>query len=336
MCRNYDGEYEFRKGSDDPDHKLKEQLKKSKCQSYGCLLINSAKADFLRQAATHVTFTFGSERYNPVILQWPVSVKLNEKFQPAVFLGFKEKHKILERELSVQFVLKYRYFKNLKQAVKELSSAVLYKLTPTKNHFNHPSKHPEFTYDSIELPEQFNLDAEYQEPACRKLFCCRNDAPFLITGPFGTGKTRLLATAALRVLLSDSKQYRILISTHHHKTADEYITKYFGPFLDCCSKRQKSKIRLLRLVKDTDLHHSVKGKFHKYALAPESADSYNLIVTTFILSMHLKKGEYLSHIFIDEGAQAREPECVAAFSLANRSTKIVIAGDHLQVCVIRT
>ena len=282
-------------------------------------------------------FTSGSAKYNPVILQWPVSVKLNDKFQPAVFLGFRDDHNIPERQLSVQFVLKYWYFKYLKQAVEALSSAVLYKLTPTKNHFKHPSKYPEFNYDSIELPEQFNLDAEYQKPACRKLFCCRSDAPFLITGPFGTGKTRLLATAALRVLLSDSKQYRILISTHHQKTADEYITKYFGPFLDCCSKRQKDKIKLLRLVRNTDSQQSVRGKFHKYALAPESADSYNLIVTTFILSMQklrLKKGEHLSHIFIDEGAQAREPECVAAFSLANTSTKIVIAGDHLQVCVI--
>ena len=45
----------------------------------------------------------------------------------------------------------------------------------------------------------------------------------------------------------------------------------------------------------------------------------------------LREGHF-SHIFIDEAAQAREPETIAAFSRAGHMTKIAIAGDHKQVC----
>ena len=34
---------------------------------------------------------------------------------------------------------------------------------------------------------------------------------------------------------------------------------------------------------------------------------------------------------MDEGAQTREPESVGPLCLANKETKIVIAGDHNQV-----
>ncbi len=40
---------------------------------------------------------------------------------------------------------------------------------------------------------------------------------------------------------------------------------------------------------------------------------------------------FFTHILLDEGAQAREPEAVAPLSLATKDTKIVIAGDPQQV-----
>ena len=38
-----------------------------------------------------------------------------------------------------------------------------------------------------------------------------------------------------------------------------------------------------------------------------------------------------SHILIDEAAQALEPECVTPLVMADKNTKIVMAGDHMQV-----
>ena len=40
---------------------------------------------------------------------------------------------------------------------------------------------------------------------------------------------------------------------------------------------------------------------------------------------------FFTHILVDEAAQAREPELTAVLSLASEHTKLVFAGDHLQV-----
>lgn len=40
---------------------------------------------------------------------------------------------------------------------------------------------------------------------------------------------------------------------------------------------------------------------------------------------------YFSHIFVDEAAQALESETLIPLSLAGRTTKIILAGDHMQV-----
>ena len=47
-----------------------------------------------------------------------------------------------------------------------------------------------------------------------------------------------------------------------------------------------------------------------------------------------KRRGFYTDILIDEGAQTREPETVGPLSLAGRFTRIVIAGDHRQVCII--
>lgn len=38
-----------------------------------------------------------------------------------------------------------------------------------------------------------------------------------------------------------------------------------------------------------------------------------------------------SHILLDEAAQAMECETIMPFALANKTTRIVLAGDHMQV-----
>ena len=80
-------------------------------------------------------------------------------------------------------------------------------------------------------------------------------------------------------------------------------------------------------------------KYYKTAKRMQRyACDVQLIVTTLATSRHLdgiiKQGHF-THILIDEGAQSREPEAVAPLTLANRDTKIVIAGDHKQVILLK-
>ena len=41
--------------------------------------------------------------------------------------------------------------------------------------------------------------------------------------------------------------------------------------------------------------------------------------------------DYFTHILIAEGAQTREPETIAPLIMANKDTRIIIAGDSQQV-----
>lgn len=66
----------------------------------------------------------------------------------------------------------------------------------------------------------------------------------------------------------------------------------------------------------------------------EDINSNSLFVTTsetaFSLMLLNMKGIF-THILIDEGGQAIEPETLIPLALADEHTKVVIAGDHLQV-----
>lgn len=62
---------------------------------------------------------------------------------------------------------------------------------------------------------------------------------------------------------------------------------------------------------------------------------YRIVVVTLSISMYLstlglKKGHF-SHILLDEAAQAMECEAIMPLALANENTRIVLAGDHMQL-----
>ena len=62
----------------------------------------------------------------------------------------------------------------------------------------------------------------------------------------------------------------------------------------------------------------------------------NVIITTLSSARMLWKfyqdGKLrFTHILIDEAAQALEPECLTPLAMADEKTRIVLAGDHMQV-----
>lgn len=50
----------------------------------------------------------------------------------------------------------------------------------------------------------------------------------------------------------------------------------------------------------------------------------------YLSTLGLKKGHF-SHILLDEAAQAMECEAIMPLALANENTRIVLAGDHMQL-----
>ena len=235
--------------------------------------------------------------------------------------------------LPVCFIVKHSYFRNLHASLDRISQNTISRLIPIK----FQSKKRKFPRIPIPETENLWLDLEYQLLALKKMMVCHSNAPFLLTGPFGTGKTRVLATAAINFLKRHGNHTRVLICTSHLQSADAYIDNYFGPMAD--NRTLPFNVNPIRLVKNDDYIKLYSGKYaHLFATTHNhqnrrSIKNSHLIVTTFVIAAQLidLKMKSFTHILIDEGAQTREPEAIAPLGLAKNNTKIVIAGDHMQV-----
>ena len=324
---------------------------------YVILFMPDIPADHLRQAASWVSLKF----QNGFVLEGTIK-RLPKRFQSKFCLavgidkrnskgGDSQKRGMPDflthapsQRVDVSFILKHSYFTSLRNALRLLPPHMVDRLVPDKKALKTKRRKDvdiaaaDANYSVL---DQFDLDSDYQKPACRKVLLSSTSAPFLITGPFGAGKTRLLAAVALKILLHNPKCF-VLIATHHIKTADQYIEKYFAPLLEIGDFKMKKKLKVVRVVGSNAFYDS-ESKYIETVSSMDSAtvDKCNLIVTTFGIMLQLQRvlkhhmRPHFTHIFIDEGAQARESETLGAFSHAGCDTKIVIAGDHKQVlCII--
>lgn len=166
--------------------------------------------------------------------------------------------------------------------------------------------------------------------------------PILIIGPFGTGKTYTLAQAIKEVLLQPGT--RVLVCTHSNSAADLYIKDYLHPYVEAGHE----EARPLRIYYHKRWVATVNTIVQKYCLTevvggmrtfkiPSLEDilKHRVIVVTLSISMYLStiglnKGHF-SHILLDEAAQAMECEAIMPLALANDDTRIVLAGDHMQL-----
>ena len=226
--------------------------------------------------------------------------------------------------IEVTFQLKYSYFDRQHDILHRISEEAIAKIMP----LNDPHENA-FVRD-FQLSEKFAKSAKldyFQLTALETIMKCAPKAPLLIVGSFGTGKTRLLARAAIQILQKNPRA-RVLVCAHHHSSVDSFVINYF------C----KERVSMVRLM--TPRYRPPPNYEQWYRTAREMENDVHkvqLIVTTLLTSLHLcgivERGHF-THILMDEGAQAREPEALAPLTLADRNTKIVIAGDHKQVTIL--
>lgn len=166
--------------------------------------------------------------------------------------------------------------------------------------------------------------------------------PVLLIGPFGTGKTYTLSQI-IKQLLTQSEA-RILICTHSNSAADLYIREYLHPWAESGIAEAKP----LRIYYHKRWVATVNSTVQKYCLIelkgntrvfkkPTAEDVYKhkIVVVTLstsmeLASLNLKKGHF-THILLDEAAQALECEAITPLALADANTRIVLAGDHMQM-----
>ena len=242
--------------------------------------------------------------------------------------------------ITARFLIKHRYFQDLHQAVDNIPQVIVQKLFPSvsiaKRKFQKPNDY-DFVISNLKvnLQEPFKPD-KLQLEALSCIFSANADAPFLLVGPFGTGKTHVLACAAAEIVKEDPSA-KVLIATHHNKSADTFVSKYFGTLASTKSlPTTVAPIRIAAKDLSDDVEKPYFVKFDDPTITKELLDERRIVVTTFLTALRFASTEkvprgYFSYILIDEGAQAREPETIAPLIFADDRTKVIIAGDHLQV-----
>ncbi|XP_066267534.1 3'-5' exoribonuclease HELZ2-like [Branchiostoma lanceolatum] len=163
--------------------------------------------------------------------------------------------------------------------------------------------------------------------------------PVLLIGPFGTGKTHTIAAAASAAAQQPGS--RILICTHSNSAADLYIRNFLKkddiPGGPTSLLRIYYKKRKMTTVPEDVLKHCIMyedGTF-RYPTKDE-VEAAKIVITTLSLSLVLEREVGLSpgfftHIMVDEAAQALECEAITPLSLATAKTRVVLAGDHMQL-----
>ncbi|XP_076330280.1 helicase with zinc finger isoform X2 [Tachypleus tridentatus] len=166
--------------------------------------------------------------------------------------------------------------------------------------------------------------------------------PILITGPFGTGKTYTLVQAIKEIL--NQSNTRVLVCTHSNSAADIYIREYLHPYVEMgYSEARPLRVyyrhRWIATVHPIVLEYCLLTKdckAQKFVMPSiEDIMKHRVVVTTvgtcrYLVHLGLDKG-YFTHILIDEAAQAIECAAITPLALANEQTRIVLAGDHMQL-----
>lgn len=166
--------------------------------------------------------------------------------------------------------------------------------------------------------------------------------PFIMYGPFGTGKTETLAQAAM-VLLRERSDTKILICAQSNSAADLYVMKHLDPYLRKAGATSQNL--LLRIVSKERRVNTIPENVRRYCHftadgsafeipPPDHVRQFRVVVTTVEMSLYLRtmhlQGVF-SHIFIDEAAQVLECETVMPLTLATDKTCVVLTGDHMQI-----
>ena len=243
----------------------------------------------------------------------------------------------------VEFEVKYSYFNSLHQAVTSIPNSMVKKITPSSNDvFSYP-----YTSSLIVNPKCFDtddlsVDNMKQFQALETIIKSPVNFPVVVSGPFGSGKTRIIARAAYEFIkagLSSRTQTRILLCAHHDNTVETYMLKYLYPAF--CKKPQVTIIRITRKDSNNLSNNVINRTIFDFRcnvmVGQHINDPVLVIITTYMSSLKVAKilnNVRFTHILLDEAAQVREPEAIAPLSLGDANTKVVVAGDSRQVRII--
>ncbi|XP_026314973.1 RNA helicase Mov10l1-like isoform X2 [Hyposmocoma kahamanoa] len=171
-------------------------------------------------------------------------------------------------------------------------------------------------------------------------------APFLVHGPPGTGKTVTIVEAILQ-LVNKNANNRIMVCTDSNMAADHVGTELikYTHMLTHLPKgqmllRANSKFRVWETLPESLMSYSNGYNYDTFTrLTIQIFKTYKIVITTlshaakFAKELRIKRLKRpITHLFIDEAAQASEPACLIPIcGLLSPNGALVLAGDPLQL-----
>ena len=235
--------------------------------------------------------------------------------------------------VDVKFALKDSYFASLQRFVRSLTQATIQRVLPC----NFPPFQPASLHEYHDVLNLQTCSEDQRNALATIVASPASGPPVLVTGPFGTGKTRILALATHYFLQCSTKEERktsILVCTQQHGSADAFIECLMNLVISIPENVYVARLanRSIRIDPAIQKHQrSLDDIQLDFTRRPPTNKRPFLVVTTCQTAHGLKRrvpeGFFFTHILLDEVAQMREAEAVAPLCLANSSTKIVIAGD---------
>ncbi|PFH46786.1 hypothetical protein AMATHDRAFT_50790 [Amanita thiersii Skay4041] len=164
--------------------------------------------------------------------------------------------------------------------------------------------------------------------------------PFVVFGPFGTGKTSTIVEAMLQVLFSNPEA-RILACAPSNSAADLLVTKLSSTLSKETLFRFNAPSRPRTAVPDDVLEYSYVRDDPRFEIWPFGVPMtrikrFRVVASTcvsasFAAGIGMPRGHF-THIFIDEAGQATEPETLLSVkTIADPNTNIILAGDPKQL-----
>nr|CAI5863002.1 unnamed protein product [Callosobruchus analis] len=235
-------------------------------------------------------------------------------------------------ELSVRFVLNRLSYERMHQGVDQVvANGMVPLLFPNKDlrertvYERRPLNDGDF-YNTAILSNPEQRTAVY-----KILNNTAKPVPYIVFGPPGTGKTVTLVEAILQIKKKTEK--RILVCAPANAACDVVAQK----LMRYCKKDEM--IRLMSQTVDRAIippmllgYSNYNAQSETFGKIPaEELHKYRIVITTLIYIGQYSRKLHPDVIFIDEAAQAPEPEVCSAIGIGNNNTQIVLAGDPKQL-----
>ncbi|XP_017768712.1 PREDICTED: putative helicase mov-10-B.1 [Nicrophorus vespilloides] len=156
-------------------------------------------------------------------------------------------------------------------------------------------------------------------------------APYIIYGPPGTGKTVTIVEAILQITRKYPKR-KILVCASSNRACDMLTMK----LANFCSTKELYRVQSTNSRPGNTIDETVRNYSNMIddtftMVTSKDLMKYNIVVSTLHLIGKFKVGYNPDHLFIDEAAQATEPETCIPIGILQGVSQVVLAGDPKQL-----